>query len=287
MPGVPSGDNRSDVRDFLISRRARLRPEQVGMPAGGRRRVAGLRRAEVAVLAGVSVEWYTRLEKGHIAGVSDEVLDAVARALRLGRDERVYLFGLARAARPNAHRGPRQRPDGLPREVGWLLDAMTMSAALVTDGRLDVLAANALARALYAPMFGSATTAGRGGANVAVHLFRDPGARDFYVDWAGAAAAVVALLRAEAGRHPRDAGLSALVEELRSVSEEFRALWETHDVRIVNRGVKAFRPPGAGPIELSYFSFGLPDTAGPSVLLTAYTAEPGSAAEERLAALAG
>src|SRR5919197_867079 len=132
--------NRDAIRDFLASRRARITPAQAGLPTGARRRVAGLRREEVAVLAGVSTEWYTRLEKGHIGGVSEDVLDAVARALHLDEDERTYLFDLARAAQP-AGRAPRRRKAvDIPPRVQWLLDSMTLSAALVTNGRLDIVA---------------------------------------------------------------------------------------------------------------------------------------------------
>jgi transcriptional regulator with XRE-family HTH domain len=148
-------ESRTDIRDFLASRRAKLTPEQVGLPAIGRRRVPGLRREEVALLAGVSTEWYTRLEKGHISGVSDDVLAAVARALELDEDERVYLFDLARAARPVRRRPPRRKEVEVARPVQWLLDSVTMSAAFVRNGRMDVIAANHLGRALHAPTISS------------------------------------------------------------------------------------------------------------------------------------
>ncbi|WP_033339881.1 helix-turn-helix transcriptional regulator [Catenuloplanes japonicus] len=275
---MESGDNRADVRDFLAARRARLGPAEVGLPAGSRRRVPGLRREEVAVLAGVSTEWYTRLEKGHIAGVSEEVLDAVARALRLGDDERTYLFDLARAARPvRRPRGTRAVAE-VPAQVRWLLDAMTMCAALVTDGRWNVLAANALGRALYSPVLES--TVARN--NVARYHFLDPGAHHFYADWAGAAAIVVALLRAEAGRRPEDRGLRGLVGELSTVSPAFRTRWAAHDVLLHNRGAKTFRHPDAGAVALAYCSMPLDD----ALTLTTYTAEPGSTAEQQLRFLA-
>ena len=144
-------DNRSEIRDFLATRRAKLTPEQVGLPTSGRRRVPGLRREEVAVLAGVSTDWYVRLEKGHISGVSDEVLDAVARALRLSDVERDHLFNLARAAKPA--RTPRSRTKTpIPASLQRVLDSMTGAAAFVRNGRLDIVAANPLARALYAPV---------------------------------------------------------------------------------------------------------------------------------------
>src|SRR5687768_8235070 len=148
-------DNRADIRDFLASRRARLSPEQVGLPAGGRRRrVPGLRREEVAVLAGVSTEWYTRLEKGHITGVSEDVLDAVAAALRLDEAEHAYLYDLARAARPRQRAAAsRRKPVKVPERIQWMLDSMHGSPAIIANGRLDILASNELGRALYSPLF--------------------------------------------------------------------------------------------------------------------------------------
>jgi transcriptional regulator with XRE-family HTH domain len=272
--------NRADVRDFLAARRARLRPEQVGLPAGNRRRVTGLRREEVAILAGVSVEWYTRLEKGHIAGVSEDVLESVSRALRLDADERTYLFDLARAARSSAApAGCRQwREEAPAEEVQWMLDAMTMAAAVVTNGRWDVLASNALGRALYAPMLNSG--------NVARYHFMYSGAHAFYADWESAATIVVALLRAEAGRHPCDLDLRDLVDELSTASADFRTRWAAHDILLHNRGTKSFRHPDVGTIELAYHSMELPTTSDGSQLLTTYTAAPGSASEEKLKLLA-
>lgn len=200
-------DNRTEIRDFLASRRAELSPENAGLPVSGRRRVPGLRREEVAVLAGVSTEWYTRLEKGHISGVSEDVVEAVARALQLDEDERTYLFDLARAARP-AHRTPTRRKDlPVPARIHWMLDSMTTASASVQNGRQDVVAHNALARSLFAPMFDSATIDKRGRANFARYIFLDPGSQRFFVDWDKAASAAAALLRAEAGREPHDRAL--------------------------------------------------------------------------------
>jgi len=156
------------------------------------------------VLAGVSTEWYTRLEKGHIAGVSEDVLDAVAHALRLDDEERTHLHDLARAARPAHRRATRRRDVELAPPIHWLLDSITMSAAFVRNGRLDVVATNALARALHAPMFSSGTTSTHGRANFARYHFLDPTSKDFFVDWEAGAAVTVALLRAEAGREPHD-----------------------------------------------------------------------------------
>jgi transcriptional regulator with XRE-family HTH domain len=275
-------DNRSDIRDFLTSRRARITPAQAGLlPGGGRRRVAGLRREEVAVLAGVSTDWYTRLEKGHIAGVSEDVLEAVARALQLDDAERTYLFGLARAARPTRAPQRRTRAQLAPR-VQWMLDSMTGSAAFVANGRLDIVAANSLGRALHAPLF---DVPGRQ-ANFARFQFLDPRAGDFYPDWEGAANITVALLRAEAGRYPNDTQLRELVGELSTVSEEFRIRWAAHDVRIHHNGAKSFRHPVVGPLDLGYYTLDLPTEDNRGLRLTIYTAEPGTPSEDALRLLA-
>jgi transcriptional regulator with XRE-family HTH domain len=275
-------DNRSDIRDFLASRRARITPQRAGLlPGGGRRRVPGLRREEVAVLAGVSTDWYTRLEKGHIAGVSEDVLEAVARALQLDEAERTYLFDLARAAKPN--RAP-QRRDKAPIQprVQWMLDSVTGSAAFVANGRLDILATNRLGWALHSPMFDSP----RRPANFARFQFLDPQAHDYYQDWEGAASITVALLRAEAGRRPHDAQLRALVGELSTVSEEFRTRWAAHDVRIHHNGAKQFRHPVVGAVALDYCTLDLPAEDRSDLRLTIYTAEPGSPSEDALKLLA-
>ncbi|GGV84984.1 helix-turn-helix transcriptional regulator [Streptomyces massasporeus] len=279
-------DNRADIRDFLARRRAQLTPEQVGLPAGGRRRVPGLRREEVAVLAGVSTEWYTRLEKGHIGGVSEDVLDAVARTLQLTEDERTYLFDLAKAARPGPATRRRRKPVEIPPRVQWLLDSITLSAAFVTNGRLDMVATNALARALFAPMIDSAVTCERGRPNFARYYFLERGSHEFVDDWDTGAKITVALLRAEAGRYPNDRALRELVGELSTVSDEFRTRWAAHDVRIHHGGVKRFHHPEAGFLELTYQPLDLPVSVHEAHSLTIYTAEPGTAYEERLKLLA-
>lgn len=215
-------DNRDDIRDLLATRRAKLSPADVGLLTSARRRAPGLRREEVAVMAGVSTEWYTKLEKGHIAGVSEEVLAAVADALRLDDDERTYLLDLARAARPAQRQPTRRREVPVLAQVQWMLDLLTFSAAFIRNGRLDVLGVKALGRALHAPKFDSPTARG-GRANFARYHFLDPGSRDFFVDWEAGAAATVALLRAEAGRAPHDKALRKLIGELSTVSEQFGA----------------------------------------------------------------
>lgn len=279
-------DNRADIRDFLASRRAKLTPDQVGLPTSARRRVPGLRREEVAVLAGVSTEWYTRLEKGHIAGISEEVLAAVAHALRLGEEERTYLFDLARAARPAARKVTRRREAPLATSVQWMLDTVTMSAAFVRNGRLDVIGSNALARALHAPMFDSPTTTAHGKANFARYHFLDPACRDFFIDWEAGAAATVALLRAEAGREPHDKALRELVGDLSTLSEEFRTFWASHDIRSRHDGTKRLQHPEVGEITLTYQSVDLPISGRAWHDLSFYTAEPGTPDEERLRLLA-
>jgi transcriptional regulator with XRE-family HTH domain len=273
-------DNRAEIREFLATRRARITPGQAGLPpGGGRRRVPGLRREEVAVLAGVSTEWYIRLEKGHIAGVSEDVLDAVARALQLDEAEREHLANLARAAKPS--RGPvrRAKPQVRP-SLLRILDSMTTTAAFVRNGRLDVLAINALGRALYAPMFDDP----RQPANLARFNFLDPRSERFYPDWDGAANTTVALLRTEAGRDPHNRELTDLVGELATRSEPFRTRWAAHNVRLHRTGVKHFHHPVVGPLDLAFDAMDIP--AEPGLVLTAYTAEPGTPSADALALLA-
>ncbi|MGW0230423.1 helix-turn-helix transcriptional regulator [Actinopolymorpha singaporensis] len=245
----------------------------------------GLRREEVAVLAGVSTEWYTRLEKGHISGVSEDVLDAVARALQLDEAERVYLFDLARAAKPSRTPPRRTRARVRP-AVQWMLDSMTGSAAFVRNGRMDILAINPLGRALHAPMFDSDTTDERGQVNIARFQFLDPRAHDFYPDWERAANITVALLRSEAGRHPYDKALRRLVGELSTVSAEFRARWAAHNVRIHYSGVKQFAHPDVGLVEITYHSMAVSASENEVLDMTIYTAEPGSTSDDRLRLLA-
>ncbi|HEX8157023.1 MAG TPA: helix-turn-helix transcriptional regulator [Solirubrobacteraceae bacterium] len=270
-------DAKSEIREFLASRRARITPEQVGVASYGPRRIPGLRREEVAVLAGVSVPYYTRLERGDMHGVSDSVLDALARALRLDDAERAHLFDLARAAQPTVAR-PRRRQAKQPirPSVQHILDAMTAAPAFVRNGRLDILAANALGSALYFEML-------RGGAlpvNSARFIFLDPRARDFYVDWEKAASDSVAVMRSEAGRDRYDRCLSALVGELSTQSREFRTLWAAHDVRQHITGTKHFYHPVVGELILTYDRLDL--VADPGLTIFTYTAEPGSREEEAL-----
>ncbi|WP_433178640.1 helix-turn-helix transcriptional regulator [Actinoallomurus sp. CA-150999] len=273
-------DRRNDVREFLASRRARITPQQAGLPAyGGKRRVPGLRREEVAMLAGVSVDYYNRLERGNLSGVSESVLEAIVRALRLDEAEREHLFDLARAANstPRRRRSPQQR---IRPGVQHLLDSMTDAPAFVRNGRLDVLAANRLGRALYSPAFDDPARP----VNLARFRFLNPRAADFYPDWEDSANTTVALLRTEAGRDPYDRALQDLIGELATRSEDFRTLWAAHDVRLHHTGVKNFHHPVVGDLTLPFEAMPLP--ADPGLTLTAFSAEPGSPAQDALNLLA-
>ncbi|WP_197023240.1 helix-turn-helix transcriptional regulator [Arthrobacter sp. MA-N2] len=282
-------DRRDEIREFLISRRAKISPEQAGVPLYGKlRRVPGLRREEVAQLAGVSTDYYTRLERGSIRGVSDAVLEAVASALQLDEAERAHLMDLARTANapsPRQRRPPQQR---VRPGVLRLLDGMTAAVAIVQDGRSDVLAANPLGRALYGPVFNFAGPSGPGTPdrlpNQARYLFLDPGAGDFYPDWPAVAATAVAMLRLESGRNPDDRALNELIGELTTRSALFAALWTGHDVRIHTMGTKRFHHPVAGDLSLQFETLDLPGDEGQT--LFTFTAEPGSASENALAFLA-
>jgi transcriptional regulator with XRE-family HTH domain len=271
---------KSEIREFLTSRRAKLTPDQVGLPAYGSRRVPGLRREEVAVLAGVSVPYYTRLERGNMSGVSDSVLEVLARALRLDDAERAHLFDLARASHPATSARRRRPAKQRPRPgVQWILDALTVPA-LVLNGRLDIVAGNQLGYALYAPMFDGPARP----ANTARFAFLEPRARDFYVDWEFAADQVVAILRSEAGRDPHDRNLQDLVGELSTQSNEFRTRWAAHNVRFHDTGVKHIHHPVVGELHLSFERMSLSADTGLTVF--AFAAEPGSASEEALNLLA-
>lgn len=277
-------DNRAEVRDFLMSRRAKLDPRQAGLPVGGNRRVAGLRRAEVAVLAGMSVEYYSRIERGDIAGASASVLDAIARALGLDDTEQAHLLDLARAADgvPVSRRA-RRRPDrpGASRPaLQWMLEAFADGVAFVRDAHQDLVAVNALGRAFYAPMIGD----GGRPVNFARFQFLDPASRDFYPDWDLFADMCVAVMRAEAGRDAHDRAMQDLVGELSTRSEVFRRLWGAHNVRTHGAGTKRFRHPVVGELTLAYQELAITDE--PRLVMLVYTAEPGSPSAERLSLLA-
>lgn len=287
---TPSGislkdmDNRAEVREFLMTRRARLTPEAAGIPGGANRRVAGLRRGEVAVLAGVSVEYYTKLERGHIGGASAGVLDALARGLQLDDTERAHLFDLARAADgiPTSGRPRRRasRPEAPRPTLEWALTAITDAVAFVRDPRQNIIALNPLGRAFYSPLIGD----GGRVPNLARFQFLDPASRDFYPDWDLLAEMCVAIMRAEAGRDPHDKGLQDLVGELATQSDLFRSLWAAHNVRTHGTGTKRFHHPAVGELTLVYEELAV--TAEPGNVLMIYAAEPGSPSAEKLRLLA-
>lgn len=279
MTGV---DNKAEVRDFLTSRRAKITPELAGIPLyGQRRRVPGLRREEVAQLAGISTDYYTRLEKGVLGSASDAVLEALARALQLDDAERGHLLDLARAARGGAQPPRRRATSGALRQsLQHLLDAMSTVPAFIGNGRLDLVGTNALARAFYVQVLESPATP----VNFARFCFLDPAAHDFYPDWERAAHTTVAMLRAEAGRDPHNRSLTDLVGELATRSDAFRTRWASHDVHVHVTGSKTFHHPVVGELHLAFNAIPLP--GDPGLSLTVYTPEPGTGTEERLALLA-
>lgn len=281
---VRSVNNKAEVREFLTSRRAKLSPADVGLPEAGQRRVPGLRRGEVAALAGVSIEYYAKLERGAIAGASSSVLEAIAQALRLDDTERAHLFDLARAADgiPTSGRSRRRasKPGVCRPSLQWALEAITDGVAFVRNQQQDLVATNALGRVFYSPLIGD----GGRTPNLARFQFLDPAARDFYPDWDLFAHMCVSIMRAEAGRDPHDRGLQDLVGELSTQSETFRRLWGTHDVRTHGAGTKRFHHPDVGELALAYEELAI--TAEPGHVLIIYTAEPGSPSAEKLQLLA-
>jgi transcriptional regulator with XRE-family HTH domain len=272
-------DSASDIAEFLSSRRAKVTPEQAGLPSYGKRRVPGLRREEVASLAGVSIDYYKRLERGNLGGASDMVLEALARALQLDDAERTHLFDLARALGPAAPRRRRPVQRRIRPPVQRMLDQMG-TPAIVRNAHSDYVAANALGRALYAPVFASREQP----ANSARFTFLDPAAVEFYSDWGRVASELVAHLRSEAGRNPYDRGLSDLVGELSTRSAEFRTQWAAHNVRFHRTGTKRLHHPEVGDLELSYEAMELAADSG--LTLNVYTAEAGSASQQALDLLA-
>lgn len=274
--------NADEIREFLTSRRAKVTPDRAGLPRYGRqRRVSGLRREEVALLAGISVEYYTRLERGNARGVSESVLDAVSGALQLDEAEHAHLLDLVRTA--NAERAPRRTsaPQLVRPSVRRIVDAMADLPAMVRNGRLDILYANALGQALYSEHFRDPVRP----PNSMRFAFLDPRARTFYADWETTAHDLVAALRGEAGRNPYDRALSDLIGLLSTRSEEFRVQWAHHDVWFHRSGTKRLHHPLVGDLTLAYEVVELP--ADPGLTLAIYSAEPGSPSEERLRELAG
>lgn len=278
-------DQRNEVREFLSTRRAKLTPADVGLPDVGARRVPGLRRGEVAALAGVSVEYYAKLERGSLTGASASVLDAIARALRLDDAERAHLFHLAQAAdgtsemlRPRR----RSRRSWTPGPtLSWVLDTITGGPAIVRNGRMDLLATNRLGHAMHASMYERSPGPVP---NFARYTFLDEDSHRFYPHWDVAADTCVAILRTEAGRDPRDPQMHDLVGELATRSDDFRRRWSNHDVRVHAAGSKTFHHTAVGDLELAYENVEM--LSEPGLSLTIYAAEPASRTEEALALLA-
>jgi transcriptional regulator with XRE-family HTH domain len=270
---------KDDIRDFLATRRGRITPEQSGLPVyGANRRVTGLRREEVALLAGISVEYYTRLERGQVGGVSESVLDGVAHALQLDEAERDHLYRLVRTAttRRPARRAParkRVRPT-----IQRMLDLMPMPAYL-RNGRFDILAANDLGRALYSPLYEESPSP-----NSASFVFLSPEAPEFFLDFDKVQDDAVAFLRAEAGRDAYDKELQDLIGELSTRSERFRQRWAAHDVRYHRTGTKRLHHPLVGDLTLDFEAFDLPGDEGQR--LNVYTAPPDSPTAQALDLLA-
>jgi transcriptional regulator with XRE-family HTH domain len=273
-------DPKSEIREFLASRRARITPEQAGLTVyGDNRRVPGLRREEVAMLAGVSADYYTHLERGNVNGASDNVLEALVRALRLDDAERSHLFNLVRAQRTAKQTRRRPAKRRVRASVQQVLDAMSGAPAYVRNEYGDLVATNTLGRALYSHLFDSED----GPPNVARFVFLDPRATTFFVDWDEVADQIVAAIHAQAGRDPYDRRLTDLVGELSTRSEVFRVRWAAQNVRHHDAGVKRFHHPVIGALELSYDALPLP--ADPGLTLVTYTAEAGSRSEETLGLL--
>ena len=275
-------DPRNEVREFLSSRRARISPEQAGLPAyGGNRRVKGLRREEVAMLAGVSVDYYVRMERGNLASASESVLDALASALQLDEAEREHLYALARQSGAGGSRRKRRTPGTVRPALQQVLDAITDAPAWIRNGRHDVLAMNQLARALYAPVLADP----RRPANTArfVYLNREV-AEQFFVDYDKIARDAAAMLRLEAGQNPHDEDLIALVGELSTRSELFRKQWASQDVRFHRSGRKRLRHPAVGQLDLDFETMQIPSE--PGLQLNIYTAPANTPTADGLKLLA-
>ena len=280
-PSVKGVDNSDQVREFLSSRRARITPEQAGLPAyGGHRRVKGLRREEVALLAGVSIDYYVRMERGNLSGASDSVLNGIARALQLDEAERDHLFDLARVSEKSPSRPRRARTSAVTASVQQVIDAISDAPAWVRNARHDMLAANRLARALYAPVLAD----GHRPANNARFIYLDPAAKDFFADWERAADDIAAMLRSEAGRNPYDKQLVELIGELSTRSEEFRRRWAAHNVRFHRTGIKKLHHPVVGDLDLNFEAMELPSSPGLTMLV--YTAAAGTPTADSLKLLA-
>lgn len=277
-------DTSGGLSEFLVTRRAKLTPAQVGLPDfGGRRRVPGLRREEVALVAGMSAEYYKRLERGNAAGVSEAVIDGVSRALQLDDAEHAHLHDLIRAANVGAH--PQQRTRTLRTTqlspgMRQTIDAMWTVPVFVQNGRLDAVATNRLGAALFSELLVHAQPP----ANAARFIFLDQRAQTFYREWEAQARQIVAVLRAEAGRSPYDKQLSALVGELSTRSDLFRRLWGAHDVREHGTGLKRVHHPVVGDLDLTFQAMDLAAEHGLQMIV--FSAQPGTPTHERLQLLA-
>lgn len=273
---------KDDLRDFLVTRRARLTPEQAGLPVyGANRRVTGLRREEAALLAGISVEYFTRLERGTVGEVSESVLEGVAHALQLDEAERDHLYRLVRAVGTSSARRATRRPATSRRirpTVQRVLDLLPTPAYL-RNGRFDILAANDLGRALYSPLYEASEAP-----NTARFVFLDPAGPEFFTDFDRIQDDAVAYLRAEAGRDPCDKDLQDLIGELSTRSERFRQRWAAHDVRYHRSGAKRLHHPLVGDLTLDFEAFELP--GDPGQRLNVYTAPPNSPSAAALDLLA-
>ncbi|MGN9910077.1 helix-turn-helix transcriptional regulator [Phytohabitans sp. LJ34] len=267
--------HKDDVREFLISRRAHVTPEQAGLPDyGGERRVPGLRREEVAMLAGVSLDYYTRLERGNIRGASESVLNAIARALRLDDVEREYLFDLARPAPSKPAPAARTvRPS-----VQRVLDNLAVPA-VVFNPRQDLVASNLMGRALFSPPFEAEKP------NMCRFIFLDPRAKEYFVDWPLARRMNAAMLRLQAGRDPLNSDITALVGELSTLSPQFREDWADHHVHEHRHGQKVYRHPEVGEIDVTFDAFDMPGE--PGLMICTYTVQEGSPSADKMALLAG
>ncbi len=284
---VDTADQRSQVREFLASRRARITPEQAGLPAyGGNRRVKGLRREEVALLAGVSIDYYIRMERGDLAGASDTVLDGIANALHLDEAEREHLVALARSAGPRSARRTRPSPNTVRPVIQQVLDAITEAPAWIRNARHDILAMNPLARALYSPVLDSviAGASAKRAANTTRFIYLDPAAREYFVDHDRLAMDAAAMLRLEAGRNPHDKDLITLVGELSTQSELFRQHWASHNVKFHRSGRKRLRHPAVGELDLNFEAMEL--SSEPDLRLNIYTADPHTPTADGLKLLA-
>ncbi|OKJ87539.1 helix-turn-helix transcriptional regulator [Streptomyces sp. CB02400] len=269
-------DNRGEVREFLTSRRAKITPQQAGLPAAGHRRVKGLRREEVAMLAGVSAEYYARMERGNLSGTSEAVLDSLARALQLDESERAHLMDLARTASTTRRPARRRTAQPVRPALQQLLNAMTEAPAFIRNGRLDILATNRLGKALYWPLFQDPARP----VNMARYQFLNPGAAEYMTELDQQRAAAAALLRTEAGQDPHNRELSDLIGELSTRSEDFRTLWAAHNVRLHHTGLKRFHHPAVGDLTLTFEA--LPVPTDPGLTLTALSAEPGTPSADGL-----